>query len=48
MISAMESRWPRKLILNEKIDLDTAYLPIHANVTTALTFISIVDEIAFL
>ena len=48
MISAMRSRWPTKRIRIGKTGLDAAYLRIHANATTALTCIAIVDELAFL
>ena len=46
--SAMRSRWPTKQIFIGKIDLDTAYRKIHTNAKTALTWIAIVDELAFL
>ena len=48
MISAMRSRWPTKLIIIGKTDLDAAYRWIHANATTSSTCIAIVDELAFL
>ena len=48
MISAMQSRWPPKRILIGKTDLDAAYRRIHANATTTLICISIVDELDFL
>ena len=48
MISTMRIRWPTKLILIGKTDLDAAYRRIHANATTASTCISIVDELSFL
>ena len=48
MISAMQSRWPKKRILIGKTDLDSAYRLIHANAKTASTCITIVDELAFL
>ena len=44
----MRSRWPTKLILIGKTDLDAAYRRIHANTTTASTCIVIVDKLAFL
>ena len=48
MISTMRIRWPTKLILIGKTDLDAAYRRIHANAKTASTCIAIVDELAFL
>ena len=48
MISAMQSRWPTKQILIEKIDLDAAHRRIHANTTSTLTCIAIFDELDFL
>ena len=48
MISAIRSKWPTKRTLIGKTDLDAAYRRIHANATTALTCIAIVDELAFL
>ena len=48
MISAMQSRWPTKLILIRKTDLDASYRRIHANATTASTCIAIVYELSFL
>ena len=48
MISAMQSKWTTKRILIGKTYLDAAYLRIHENVTTASTYIPIVDELAFL
>ena len=48
MISAMRRKWPTKRIIFGKTDLDAAYFRIHANVKTALTFIEIVYELAFL
>ena len=48
MISAMRIRWPTKLTLIGKSDLDAAYRRIHTNSKTALTCIAIVDELAFL
>ena len=48
MISAMRSRWPTKLILLGKTDLDAAYRRIYAHANTASTCIAIVDELAFL
>ena len=48
MISEMRSRWPTKLILIGKTDLDAAYRRIHANAKTALTCIAIVDKLYFL
>ena len=44
----MQSRWPTKQNLIGKIDLESAYLWIHANATTVPTWIAIVDEKAFL
>ena len=48
MISAILSRWPTKIIIIGKKDLDVAYRRIHAHANTASTCISIVDELAFL
>ena len=48
MISAMRSKLTTKLILIGKTDLDTAYRQIHANTTTTLTCISILDELTFI
>ena len=48
MISAMRSKWPTKRILIGKTDLAAAYSQIHANATTALAFIEIVDNLAFI
>ena len=48
MISAMRSRWPTERIIVGKIDPEAAYRQIHANVTTVLTCIAIVKELAFL
>ena len=39
MISEMRNKCPTKLILIGKTDLDVAYRWIHANATTALTYI---------
>ena len=44
----MRSTWPTKLILIGKTYLDAAYCQIHAHATTASTWISIVDELAFI
>ena len=48
MISAMRSRWPTKIILIVKTDLDAAYRKIHEPANTASTCIAIVDELAFI
>ena len=48
MISAKPKKWPTKLIFIGEMDLDASYLHIHANATTALAFITIVDKIALL
>ena len=48
IISAMRSIWQTKRILIGKTDLDAAYWGIHANATTVLTCIAIVDELDFL
>ena len=48
MISAMQSRWPKKRIIIGKTDLDVAYRRIHANTTTTYTCTAIVDDLAFL
>ena len=48
MISGMQSRWPTKLILIGKTDLDLAYCRIHANATTASTYIAIVNKLSSL
>ena len=48
MISTMRIRWPTKVILIGKTDLDAANLRIHANATTVSTCIAIVDELDFL
>ena len=48
MISAIQSRWSTKRILILKTDLDAAYQQIHANATTAVTYIAILYELAFL
>ena len=48
MISPMQSKCPTKLIIIGKTYPDAENRRIHANATTALTCISIVDEIAFL
>ena len=44
----MRIRWPTKRILIGKTDLDAAYHRIHANATTALACILIVDKLYFL
>ena len=48
MILSMRSKWPTKRILIGKTDLDAAYRRIHANATTVLKCIEIVDELEFL
>ena len=48
MISSIQSRWSTKRIRIGKIYLDAAYRRIHANATTLLACIAIVDKLAFL
>ena len=48
MISAMQIKWPTKLISIGKTDLEAAYRWIHANATTVSTCIAIVDDLDFL
>ena len=44
----MRSKWTTKRILIGKTYLDAAYRRIHANVTTALTCIAMLEELDFL
>ena len=48
MISSIQRKWLTKRILIVKIDLDTAYLRIHAKATNTLTCIAIINELSFL
>ena len=48
VISVMQSKWPTKIILIGKTYMEAAYRQIHANATTFLTCIAILDELAFL
>ena len=48
MISSMNSKWPSKLILIRKTDIDAADHRIHTNTRIAATCIYIVDKLTLL